>query len=361
MLGNGSMDCNYTAPSTTTPFYSSTTTSDGEFTSQIFTHDVGFSTTAIPPNSSDAISTDAPPVTIDVNEETVTPSNPGGLTTSDVPNSTVTKSSWIDTTTEDVVLGDSTTEATGTTISAETTTVTDDGVSTEGLLTTVGLSGSAGGSTGPEFRTTIPYEETTIFSSPDSAGHEGPHDTSTVGATSLPSSTMSPTETTIIEDETTISTGPSSTTIKPFFTDSPDRDGLGTSTIEPTQYTTIVEDLLTTPKIVDTTHTTTPSNPDDWTTWTPSSTTTFSHVENSTEMVDCMKTSCLNGGSCISTSEGDKVFINFNPNIQSAAILLGILFITESDTCTCSINAMHQRPETPKEHIFPQNPHTSIL
>lgn len=307
------MDCNYTAPSTTTTFYSSTTASDGEFTSQIFTHDVGLTTTTIPSNSSDAITTDAP-VTIDVNEETVTPTNTVGLTTSDVPNSTVTKSSWTDTTTEDVVPGDSTTEATVTTISAETTTVTDDGMSTEGLLTTVGLNGSTGVSEGPELRTTLSYEETTIFSSPASAGHEGLPDSSTVGSTSVPSSTMGPTETPINDDETTISSGPSSTTINPFFTDSPDRDGLGTTTIGPTQYTTIIEDLLTTTKLVDTT---TPSNPDDWTTWTPSSSTTFSHVENSTEMVDCMKTSCLNGGSCISTSEGDKVFINFNPHLSN--------------------------------------------
>lgn len=127
-----------------------------------------------------------------------------------------------------------------------------------------------------------------------------------------------------------------SATIEPFFTDYPDRttQQLGTRDDELLTTTQIQVDSSSVPAM---SHTT-PSAPTDTTPWileasktmmtmtstetasskatttvsAPSTTTISSHVDNSTENIDCTKATCANGGSCLSTSDGDKVSGSFS-------------------------------------------------
>lgn len=106
------------------------------------------------------------------------------------------------------------------------------------------------------------------------------------------------------------------TTIQPFFTEYPDRSTISTSSFQST--INVSNGFFTVEGFTDTTTLTNTVSDGDFegvtarniptTTASASSATTIgSHFENTTESIDCMKVSCLNGASCVSTSEGDKV------------------------------------------------------
>lgn len=316
LLGNGTMDCNYTAPTgatTSTPFYS-TSSLQTEYTSQIFTHDIGFWTTTtttstVIPHTSDAASTELP-TTIVINEETIPTTELFTSTTLDASNVAITKGTSSSSAGSDGVFGDTTTQFSVTRTSAETatTSVTDDGPSTDFLLTTLVPNTSVHGTTrGPG--QTASSTDYNVGGSTSATNGIGPIELTTIGTEPLDLTPDVPKETTTVDGLTATTPTESSTmtTIQSFFTESPDRTtlglGLDTFTTDAGQYSTIKGPADTTRMPIPSSslgeHETTTTA---WTT-----TIVINRIDNTTEVVDCMKASCWNGGTCVTSSDGDKV------------------------------------------------------
>lgn len=283
LLETGDMDCNYTAPETSSIIYS--TEYDTAATSQPFT--ISSSKTSIPIHDK---------------------------TNSIVPNATADISS---TTTIQIPTQMSTDTETSTQFNTLFTTIY---TSLETLSTMFTESSSSSSSSIPEAivptssTTTISIEtETTTSTTTDNTSND--RTTSTI----QPIEIMPPIE--LITTPTTPSTaditttgtsGTVLTTLTPYFTDSPQSSS--TSRTMPSSSTTTIpsstanDDSRTSTS--DTTMSPTwPTVTQTMTTETMDTTTITYRVDNFTGIPDCMKIPCFNGGTCTGTSEGAKVSI----------------------------------------------------
>lgn len=272
-------------------------------TSQIFTHDISFwSTTEIP--HTPVAPTSELPTTIAITEETILTTELITSTTFDATDGTTTKGS--SNAGGDGEFGETTTHFNVTRTSAETATatITDERASTEFELTTLEPN-IAVHSTMKGFEQKFTTDNNIDVSISVTNGVD-PVDLTTRNTQPATITTDIPTQNTTVDGG--IFSSPSTdhitlTTIQPFFTASPNRTTLSTGFTDNSQYSTIKEPTSTTRMSASSSSFDGPET----TTATWSTSTVINRVENTTVTVDCMKVSCLNGGTCVSSVDGDKV------------------------------------------------------
>lgn len=299
LLENGDMDCNYTAPETSSIMY----TTD-EWNTKIISQQYTTTKTSIPID--DKFYTIVPNVTADISSTTTiqipTPLSTDTSETSTEFNTlfttTISNAFYTSLATLSTMFTD--TSSSGSSSSSSSSSTIDSNIPSQSTVTT---------------ETELP---TTIIDS--------------ITISKLPTSTIEPREiippidytTTTISSSDLITTATSAsmpTTLTPYFTDSPQSpitktisSQIPSSTTMGTSSTITDDDEI---KISTTTDTTISST---WQTVTTSlpvetlDTTTMSHANNFTGMPDCTKIPCFNGGTCAGTSEGAKVISSFFPS-----------------------------------------------